>query len=433
MASKVEWGCDMNMFLPLTAQDATLGLVGGKGNNLAKLARAGLPVPGGFLLTVAAYQSFLAANELHRVVAAALTGLDAASPAALETASARIRAAFAAGEMVPALRVALAEEYRRIGEPPVAVRSSATAEDLPDMSFAGQQDTFLNVQGLDALCDAVVACWSSLWTARAIGYRERNQVGQTNVALAVVVQKMVDAEAAGVLFTANPLNGRRTETAIDATLGLGEALVSGQVEPDHYVVDEKTHTVVRKALGAKETVIVGRPGGGTLTQREENGSRQAIPDAVILELAAMGAKVEALYGFPQDIEWAWDGTKLFLLQARPITSLYPLPEGMPESPLQVMFALAAVQGVFEPFTPLGQDLLKLVLSGVRRVYGLNPDFRRQTTFLTRPSACISTSRRSCATVSDVRLCRGSSVSSIQGWHRHLARSSKIRGWRRPAP
>ena len=150
----------------------------------------------------------------------------------------QIRAAFAAGKMAPALRAALAEVYRRIGEPPVAVRSSATAEDLPDMSFAGQQDTFLNVQGLDALCDAVVACWSSLWTARAIGYRERNRVDQASVALAVVVQTMVDAAAAGVLFTANPLNGRRTETTIDATLGLGEALVSGQVEPDHYVVDE---------------------------------------------------------------------------------------------------------------------------------------------------------------------------------------------------
>ena len=371
----------MDMVLPLTAQGATLAAVGGKGANLAKLAAAGLPVPDGFIVTVAAYQAFVTANALEPALSAALAGLDATSPAALEAASVQIRAAFAAGEMAPALQAVLAAEYRRIGEPPVAVRSSATAEDLPDMSFAGQQDTFLNIQGLDALCDAVVACWSSLWTARAVGYRERNQVDQKSVALAVVVQKMVDAAAAGVLFTADPLNGRRTETAIDATLGLGEALVSGQVEPDHYVVDEQTRTIVHKTLGAKETVIVGREGGGTVTERQANGSRQAIPDAVILELAALGAKVEALYGFPQDIEWAWDGARLHLLQARPITSLYPLPAGMPESPLQVMFALAAVQGVFEPYTPLGQDSLKLILSGARRVYGLNPDFRRQTTFL----------------------------------------------------
>ena len=371
----------MDMLLPLTAQDAVLETVGGKGANLGKLVREGFPVPDGFALSIAAYQAFVTDNRLDRAIGAALARLDATSPAALEAASTQIREAFAAGEMAPALRAALAEEYRRMGESPVAVRSSATAEDLPDMSFAGQQDTFLNVQGLDALCGAVVACWSSLWTARAIGYRERNQVDQTSVALAVVVQKMVDAKAAGVLFTANPLNGRRTETAIDATLGLGEALVSGQVEPDHYVVDAQTHTIVRKALGAKETVIVSRDGGGTVTQRQENASQQAIPDAIIFELAELGAKVARLYGFPQDIEWAWDGARVSLLQARPITSLYPVPAGMPESPPQVLFALAAVQGVFEPFTPLGQDSLKLILSGVRRVYGLNPDFGRHTTFV----------------------------------------------------
>ncbi len=367
--------------LPLTSSAADLATVGGKGANLAKTARAGLPVPDGFLLPVAAYREFAAVNALDRVIDTALAGLDAASPAELDAASTRIRAAFALGELAPGLRAALAEQYSRMGEPPVAVRSSATAEDLPDMSFAGQQDTFLNVRGLDALCDAVVGCWSSLWTARAIGYRARNGVDQVGVALAVVVQRMVDAAAAGVLFTANPLNGRRTETAIDATLGLGEALVSGQVEPDHYVVDQQTHTVVHKTLGAKATVILGQDGGGTITRRQENRSRQAIPDAVILELAALGVRVAALYGFPQDIEWAWDGAQVYLLQARPITSLYPTPAGMPESPLQVMFALAAVQGVFEPFTPLGQDALKLILSGARRVYGLNPDFGRQTTFL----------------------------------------------------
>ncbi len=303
----------MDMVLPLTARGAALATVGGKGANLAKLTGAGLPVPDGFLVTVEAYQAYVTANELSSTVSAALSGLDATSPAALEAASTQIRASFAAGKFAPALRAVLAVEYRRIGEPPVAVRSSATAEDLPDMSFAGQQDTFLNVQGLAALCDAVVACWSSLWTARAIGYRARNQVDQRSVALAVVVQVMVAAKAAGVLFTANPLNGRRSETAIDATLGLGEALVSGQVEPDHYVVDGHTHTILRKTLGAKETVIVGQEGGGTTTLQQENSTRQAIPDPVILDLAALGAKVETLYDFPQDIEWAWDGAKLYLL------------------------------------------------------------------------------------------------------------------------
>jgi pyruvate,water dikinase len=235
----------------------------------------------------------------------------------------------------------------------------------------------LNVRGVEALYGAVVQCWSSLWTARAIGYRARNGVDQAGVALAVIVQVMAPARAAGVLFTANPLTGRRTETVIDATLGLGEALVSGQVEPDHYVVDSARGAILHKTLGAKATVIAAQDGGGTVTQRQDNHTIQAIPDAVILQLAALGSRVQALYDFPQDIEWAWDGAGLHLLQARPITSLYPLPEGMPLEPLQAMFAFMAVQGVFEPFTPLGQDTIKLVLSGARRVFGYAPDFGRQ--------------------------------------------------------
>lgn len=369
----------MNAVLPLGSADAVLATAGGKGANLARLLAAGLPVPRGFLLPVSAYGSFVAANGLANVIAAALNALDAADPLALETASANIRAAFAAGSLAPALRAALAEAYRRLGEPPVAVRSSATAEDLPELSFAGQQDTYLNVRGVEPLLGAVVGCWSSLWTARAIGYRARNGIEQGDVALAVVVQAMVPALASGVLFTANPLTGRRSETVIDATLGLGEALVSGLVEPDRYVVDAARGAILHKTLGAKGTVITGRAAGGTVTEHGDHRGRQAIEDAVIIDLAALGSRVQDLYSYPQDIEWAWDGDQLFLLQARPITSLFPLPEGMPAEPLQAMFAFSAVQGVFEPFTPLGQDVIKLVLSGARRVFGLNPDFGRQTT------------------------------------------------------
>ena len=240
-----------------------------------------------------------AQNGLDKVIDAALHGLDAADPPALMGAAANIRAAFATGVMAPALRASLAEGYRNLGEPPVAVRSSATAEDLPDLSFAGQQDTFLNVRGVEALYRAVVQCWSSLWTGRAIAYRARNGIEQADVALAVVVQVMVPAQAAGVLFTANPLTGRRTEMAIDATLGLGEALVSGEVEPDHYVVDPARGVILHKTLGAKDAVIAAQEGGGTVTRRADNRAIQAVPDAVILQLAALGSRVELFVRGPR--------------------------------------------------------------------------------------------------------------------------------------
>ncbi len=159
--------------------------------------------------------------------------------------------------------------YRELGQGAVAVRSSATAEDLPELSFAGQQDTFLNVVGEESLLKAVVDCWSSLWTARAIGYRQRSRVPQQGIALAVIVQAMVDSQAAGVLFTANPLSGLRSETVIDAALGLGEALVSGQVQPDHYVVDSVQNRILSKTLGEKALSIHAIPSGGTGHQQQD--------------------------------------------------------------------------------------------------------------------------------------------------------------------
>ena len=223
------------------------------------------------------------------------------------------------------------------------------------MSFAGQQDTYLNVQGEAAVLEAVVKCWSSLWTARAIGYRARYHIAPEEVQLAVVVQTMVPSEAAGVLFTANPLTGKRPETVIDATLGLGEALVSGLVEPDHYVVEGGK--ITGKKLGAKALSIRGAAGGGTLKQTEQASAQQALPDAAILELAQLGQRVEALYGAPQDIEWGWAEGRLHLLQARPITTLYPALSGLPDDgQLRVLISFGAVQGILEPITPLGRDV-----------------------------------------------------------------------------
>ena len=359
--------------LPLDSTQADLALAGGKGANLSRLARASFPVPGGFLVTTRAYQAFVACNHLEESILACLTGELASNesdPAALETASDRIRALFTSAKMPDDLAEELLEAYTHLSEPAVAVRSSATAEDLPGMSFAGQQDTFLNVVGKPALLQAVVECWASLWTARAIGYRTRNHVANRGAALAVVVQKMVESQVSGVLFTANPVSGLRGETVIDATFGLGEALVSGKVEPDHYVVDAGRGLILARMLGAKALSIHGQAGGGTIIQPEKLSDRQALTDAQILALARLGQQVEDLYCFPQDIEWAVVDNELYLLQSRPITSLFPTPQGMAPEPLKVMLSFAAVQGMNDPVTPLGSDALKLMFATGAGLFGI---------------------------------------------------------------
>jgi pyruvate,water dikinase len=363
--------------LPLSSPDATLERAGGKGANLAALARAGFAVPPGFVLTTDAYRAFLAANGLASWVVATAEAADARRPDELEAASDAIRERFAAGTLPPDVASALEGAYDGLDRLAVAVRSSATAEDLPGLSFAGQQDTLLNVRGHEALINAVVRCWSSLWTARAIGYRARNGIAPDAVALAVVVQAMVEAEASGVLFTANPLTGKRGEVVVDATFGLGEALVSGQVEPDHFVVDPDVGRIVARRLGAKALAIRSAPDGGTVIVQEASAERQALPDDALLALAAEGRRIEALFGDPQDIEWALAGGALYIVQSRPITSLYPLPEGLPAEPLQVLFSFGAVQGALDPFTPLGRDMIAGFFAGMGRRLGRNTTIETQ--------------------------------------------------------
>ncbi len=366
-----------NLILSLDSDQADLPRVGGKGMNLARLTRADLPVPGGFLITTAAYRAFVQTNNLTSFIQKTVAAVQPDDPAALNEASQTIRARFSAGKMPDDLATAVTTAYKNLPQssslkphpsPPVAVRSSATAEDLPDMSFAGQQDTFLNVMGEAGLLKAVVDCWSSLWTARAIGYRTRNRIPHDDVALAVVVQAMVQSEASGVLFTANPLTGKRDEMVIDATLGLGEALVSGLVEPDQYIVSDDG-TIVNKTLGAKATLIRGQTDGGVITESIAAAGRQAIPDTVIVALTALGKKVTQLFGVPQDIEWAWADGNLYLLQSRPITSLFPLPQEVEAAKqLQVLFSFGSVQGMLDPITPLGQDTLVSMLAGLGQLF-----------------------------------------------------------------
>lgn len=352
----------------LNSPDITLENAGGKGMNLARLSQSGFPVPRAFIISTDAYREFVRANRWLPAMLAVADELSAADGSALERASVQIRAAFAAGQIPAETARAISAAYADFAGRPVAVRSSATAEDLPDLSFAGQQDTYLNIVGEARLLEAIISCWSSLWTARAIGYRIRNRIDQSQVALAVVVQEMVQSDASGVLFTANPVTGLRSEAVIDATLGLGEALVAGQVEPDHYVVDTMAGRITGKRLGAKQITTRSRAGGGVETVAEDAGERQALTDEQILQLAATGLQIQKDYALPQDIEWAFANGRLYVLQSRAITSLYPLPKASSD-PLIVWFSFGSFQGILTAITPLGQDSIRMIAGGAARWFG----------------------------------------------------------------
>jgi pyruvate,water dikinase len=354
----------------LASSEVTLETTGGKGLNLVRLTRAGFQVPRGFIISTDAYRAFVDANRWLPMIESAVDNISPEDTSALEKTSAQIRASFSVGLMPFDVESAVRAAYAEFKDVPVAVRSSATAEDLPDLSFAGQQDTYLNVIGEDEVLKAIVHCWSSLWTARAIGYRLRNHIPQDEVALAVVVQEMIPSDVSGVMFTANPLTGLRSETVIDATFGLGEALVSGQVEPDHYVVDTLGNVIRSKTLGAKEISTRSRAGGGVEVTRDDASTRQALTDSEILELATLGKSIQNEYKFPQDIEWAFADDRLYVLQSRPITSLYPVPEES-NNPLMVWFSFGAVQGLVGPITPLGQDTIRHVFAGGGRLFNAN--------------------------------------------------------------
>jgi len=358
--------------LPLDSLKTDLQLVGGKGANLSILTRAGYPVPSGFHITTPAYKTFIEEHHLDNLINSTLENLTRDS-SAVEQASRAIRSAFQNYSIPPDLVQEILQAYQALGSPYVAVRSSATAEDLPELSFAGQQDTFLNVMGESSLLKAIIDCWSSLWTARAISYRSHSGISHKDISLAVIVQKMIDSETSGILFTANPLTGARCQSVIDASFGLGEAIVSGMVEPDEYVVNHKLAGIVNIKLGSKESQVVPQIGGGTV-QVTSNERHQALSNSQILELADVGQKIAKHYGAPQDIEWAVERGIIYILQSRPITSLYPIPDTLTDDPLQVLISFGAVQGIMDPITPLGQDVLKLMFCGGARLFGYRQNY-----------------------------------------------------------
>ncbi len=350
--------------LPLNDLNATLETVGGKGASLARMAGTDLPVPGGFHVTTAAYRRFVEVNNLQPQILKALESVAVADPDTLESASQGIRAAFDAAVIPSEVAGQIVGAYSELPgtSPAVAVRSSATAEDLPEASFAGQQETYLNVSGAAEVLAATARCWASLWTARAIGYRARQGIETDEVALAVVVQLLIPAEAAGILFTANPLNGRRDQALINASWGLGEAVVGGLVTPDTLTLDKATQTIVNRDTARKEIQTLCIVGGTEEKPVPENMQEVLVlTDAQAAELAALGDQIEELYDTPMDIEWTLADGEFAIVQARPITAL---PEPEPPVPTEWKLPQGAysamrnniVELMADPLTPLFKTL-----------------------------------------------------------------------------
>lgn len=328
MSNYIKWFHEINK--------GDIPTVGGKGANLGELTQNGVNVPPGFCVTSSAYKDFIEMSNLEDKIREIIDSFDVEDSAELQLKSKDIRNLIVDCEMPDEIRKDIEKAYIDFGEkininePSVAIRSSATAEDLPEASFAGQQDTYLEIKGLEEVISHTKRCWASLWTARAIYYREKQNFDHFDVSLSVVVQKMVNSEKSGVMFTANPVNNDTDELMINASWGLGEAVVSGVVSPDEYVLDKKNFNIKEKHIADKNTMIVKKDEGvGTVEVSVGNYlgfdkvTSQCLTDQEIKELSKNGLAIEKLYNSYQDIEWAFDkDTKsLYILQARPITTL----------------------------------------------------------------------------------------------------------------
>ncbi|ANU44626.1 pyruvate, phosphate dikinase [Enterocloster clostridioformis] len=350
----------MNYILSMNHHQATLENVGGKGMSLSKMLAAGLPVPDGFHLTTEAYRLFVNTNEIQPQIIDALDGLDPGNTAKLEAASLQISNIFTKGVITDELKKEITAAYQKLGNVPVAVRSSATAEDLPGASFAGQQDTYLNIQGESEVLTAVKRCWASLWTARAISYRLLNHIDQATVALAVTVQKLVFSDAAGVLFTVNPVNGDRDEMLINAAWGLGEAIVSSLVTPDTIVVSKTSEKISSYETADKQLMTI-RTAKGTEEVPVSDSMRQkpALTENQVEVLTKLGKIIEQYYQMPMDVEWALEKNQMYIVQARPITVLPPQWKPLEKGVIYTKGSLA--EHLPSPVTPLfatlGMDLI----------------------------------------------------------------------------
>lgn len=343
---------------------------GGKAANLGEMLDAGLPVPGGFVVLTEAYRRYFAANDRagqlrSRLEQAAEDGTDGLL-------ASQVRELFLNGVMPQELADQILGAYERLGRPATAVRSSANAEDLPGASFAGQYCSFLNVRGEAELLKAVRECWASLWNERAVSYRQKQGIENRDLAHGVVVQRLVPAEISGILFTANPVNGRRDQLLLNASWGLGEAIVGGQVTPDQWVVNKTDGAVLESFVSRKDVMTIRESDGIRLVPvPAEKVQASTLNAEQVQTLVRMALQAEAHFRAPQDIEWAFSDGEFHLVQSRPITSLFPLPEPKPGKDglrIHVNVNLYS-QAMPEPFTPMGGDLIRAMAKDLIRRLG----------------------------------------------------------------
>lgn len=367
-------------------------LVGGKGANLGELTQNGVNVPPGFCVTATAYSDFIKERDIDKKINSIINNIEVENTAELQIKSQQIRSLIEKTDMLESVEREIREAYAQFSKqvgleaPRVAVRSSATAEDLPEASFAGQQDTYLEIEGINEVIKHVKKCWASLWTARAIYYRENQGFSHFEVSLSTVVQKMVDSEKSGVLFTANPVTNNRDEIMINASWGLGEAVVSGIVTPDEYLVDKQTLRITEKQIATKNVIVIKhkeKVGTVEVAVKDylgyEHVTAQCLLDDEIKYLCKSSLKIEEIYQAPQDIEWALDADtkELYILQARPITTLKeegggeqvevkierrPLVRGLAASPGMVSGTVRRIKDITEISRVEKGDILVTVMT-----------------------------------------------------------------------
>ncbi|GAA0371074.1 phosphoenolpyruvate synthase/pyruvate phosphate dikinase [Bacillus horti] len=341
-------------------ENTQLLLVGGKGLNIGELSKIeGIQVPEGFCVTTVGYQKVMKQNEMLQTLLDQLTLLKVEDRDQIGDISRKIRNIIMEVEIPSDIVKAVTHYLSQYGEEcAYAIRSSATAEDLPHASFAGQHDTYLNVIGKEDILQHIRKCWASLFTDRAVIYRKQNGFDHIQVFLSVIVQKMVFPQVSGILFTADPITSNRKLLSIDASFGLGEALVSGLVSADCYTVLKDK--IVDKRIATKKLAIFGRKEGGTETVRIDPTQQksQTLTEQQILQLARIGRQIEAYFGSPQDIEWCLADDTFYIVQSRPITTLYPIPEANDQEN-HVYVSVSHQQMMTEPMKPLGLSFFLL--------------------------------------------------------------------------
>lgn len=357
-----------------------LPLVGGKGANLGEMVKAGFPVPPGFAVTVDSYELFLKENSLDDFIQRSLQGLNTDNPKELDRVAQSIQNKIIRSKVPAEVSSSVIKSFKKLGAKLMAVRSSATAEDLPSASFAGQQATYLNISGEANLIDYIRRCWASLFTARAIFYRKENRIEHTKVKISVIVQKMVQSEVSGVMFTVEPVEGSKDKIVIEAVWGLGEMMVQGAVVPDRYIIQKGTFAILSREISDQDRQLIKVNGVTKETNVPKNIiNEQKLRDKEIILLSKLGEKLQNHYYFPQDVEWAREKNKIFITQTRPITTLTKRvsENSIKEARLPILTGVGASPGVSSGIVKVlksAKEIDKVVKGDVLVSVMTSPDF-----------------------------------------------------------